>query len=273
MANPVLWPQGVSSFTSIYQTVTDADLIASNVDVGVKGILDDRVFYLAKNDSGSTLNQAELYMAEAQVSNHDNLAVASGGAANTKTVTVTLGGTLVTENQYRNGFLLVKDGTGEGQYFRIRSHPGQSTTNGDVEITLYDEIVTGLSTSDSTCSLKKNKWHDPRQAPGNSQAGVLVGVPIVDIADGEYGWMQTWGPCPIRFSGTGTPGDGGILVPASSATGEAGRVIAGSESTGSGTANDPSDLVPIVGYVLTDRSDTGTGTSPDHVLADLRISP
>lgn len=92
--------------------------------------------------------------------NHTGL-TASTQAAGDTTITVTLGGTAVTANQYAGGYVVISAGTGIGQTLRILSHPAQSTTTGTVVLTLEDPISVATSVSDSKASLTLNQYGSP----------------------------------------------------------------------------------------------------------------
>ena len=60
-------------------------------------------------------------------------------------------------------------------------------------------------TTDSRVTLIFNPWSKVIQSP-TTLTGAPVGVAIYPIASGEYGWVQTHGPCGVLISGT--PGAG-----------------------------------------------------------------
>jgi hypothetical protein len=141
---------------------------------------------------GSDLAAGKLAVAATQTANHENLtcAVASIGAT---AVTVTLGGTAATLNEYAEGYLVINDVTGEGTAYRISGHPAQSATTGNLTVQLADPITVALTTS-SQASLVKNLYADV-VISATDQADKAVGIPNVVIAAGEYGWMQVAGVC------------------------------------------------------------------------------
>ncbi len=167
--------------------------------LGKRLVLGDRVFRYAKC-GGSNLAAGKMTQAPAPVANHKNIAWASGGAAGSKTVTLTLGATAATANQYADGYLHVNDATGEGQCYRIKSHPA-ANASATLELTLYDEIVTALA-SGSECTLTANKYNGLIVAPNGGLTSIVIGVPLITVTANYYMWVQTKGPAPVLTQGT-----------------------------------------------------------------------
>lgn len=92
--------------------------------------------------------------------NHTGLTCATA-AIGSKQITVTLGGTAVTANQYAGGYAVVSAGTGIGQTLRIASHPAQSSTSGTVVLTLEDALSVATLVSDSKVSLTLPQYGGP----------------------------------------------------------------------------------------------------------------
>ena len=109
-----------------FQTSTDSSLATL---VGTRWDLSDgREVILVSSSSATTVAPGKLYQDAAIVPNHQDLTVTAVQAysANGNTpakITVTLGATAATANQYQGGFLIVNDNNGEGQTLRIASHP------------------------------------------------------------------------------------------------------------------------------------------------------
>src|SRR5690606_12052274 len=130
---------------------TDASL---ETLVGTRFDLSDgREVVLVQAEASTTVVPGKLYQGPATVANHQNIAVT---AFTPKTpnldaqVTVTLGATLVTANQYQGGFVVVNDAHGEGQTLRIASHPA-ADASASLLITLEDDPSVVLTTSSEVC--------------------------------------------------------------------------------------------------------------------------
>lgn len=198
MANPKLFT-GVGSPQSIYESSS-----VQYHPIGSRAGLDDgRVFYYARN-AGTALVAGNATMAEVITDQFGNQAVAAAAAAGVKEVTVTLGSTAVTENEYADGYLMINDEAGEGHTYRIAGHPAAAGAASCV-LELLDGIVVALTTSSEYC-LVKNPWADVLIAAAGS-AHQVVGVAAAAITANEYGWLQTWGPAAVLTEGANVIGD------------------------------------------------------------------
>lgn len=209
MANPII-RGGVASPQSIYEEST-----TQYHSLGTLGYLDERTFRYARNTGSGTLGAGQLAAISAEAANHVSVAWASGGAVGSNKVTVTLGATAATENQYQDGWLVGIDGTGSNQLRRIKSHPAADSA-ATLELTLYDTIETAFATNDEI-SLIKNTYADLITHTGNDV--LAVGVPACNVAAGntntQYFWLQTAGPAVVQGDAS-TFVQGDIVVPADS---------------------------------------------------------
>lgn len=155
---------------------------------------DGRVFRYAKA-GGSTLARGKLTVAPTVVANHINLSWQTAPAVGDRTVKVTLGATAATADQYKAGFLVVQDGTGEGRAYKIAGHPA-GLSAGTLTIYLQDAIDTAGVLSEANVDLIANPWRGAVISV-TDQADQPTGVPVVAIAAGEFGFIQTGGPCSV----------------------------------------------------------------------------
>jgi hypothetical protein len=232
-------------------------------------MLDDgRVFYYTYNHSATALTRGELLVTATVTPNHHDQTVNAAadfslGATN---VVFNPAGTAIVAQEYEGGYVFISDGTGEGTIYRIKQHDvnaGSTQSNAK----LYDSVVTGTGSS-ATMSLVRNPFMLAQQS-NTTVSEVMVGVPLVTITaattaatgsaltvDPYYGWVQTWGPCPVLFDEAVTA-EGEAIVPG---TGAAGRVE--EDDTATTVSQEP-----IVGYNLT------PGVDDEYQLVDLRIRP
>lgn len=177
--------------------------------LGARGITaDGRRFIYALSDSSAGLAAGKLGVAPAVTANHVNRSLDSTSlvTAGGKVIVVSVGATAVTQDQYAGGYVVVRDGTGKGQCLRINGNTAVSSSGGAVTVSLFDPIAITLSTSDSKVDLI---------SPFN---GVIasttlsrpIGVPMVPLAAGEYGWLQTHGTASVLSDGAITKGVQGI---------------------------------------------------------------
>lgn len=177
-----------------FQTSTDTSLetlLGSRWDLS-----DGRTVALGQPASGTTVAAGRLYQNAAVVANHQNLAVSSVQAYSANgnvpaKITVTLGNTAATANQYQGGYLAVVDGTGEGQILKIASNPA---ANGlaTCAITLEDGPLTALIASDSEVSLFPANGNNLVIMP-TTPTNAVFGLSLYAIAAESYGFFLTNG--------------------------------------------------------------------------------
>ena len=166
----------------------------------------DRVFKYAQMDGAVTAGKC-LQQAANIVANHSQMGLTAAVAASTADevdISVeTAGDTDITANQYREGYLFVNDGTGEGQSWRIKSHPAHDHgVDPSIIITCFGKVSTALAGSDaSQLTLTTNPYKDVIVAP-TAETGSIVGVTNIDMTDDYYGWIQVRGPKAVLASGT-----------------------------------------------------------------------
>ncbi len=144
----------------------------------------------------------KLYQAPAEITAHQNLtpAAASIGAS---TVTVTLGATAVTANQYAGGYVMVTVTPGEGYKYLIASNPA-ADASAAVVLTLSDPIQVAWTTS-TRVDLVANPYNGVIVNPSTASS-VAVGVSLDIVAAGKYTWLQTGGIANVLMDGTGVVG-------------------------------------------------------------------
>lgn len=150
----------------------------------------------------SNISKGKLQVAPAPKTNHHNVAWASGGALNTRKVTVTLGATAATADEYAGGYLVVNDATGEGTQYRILTHPAANSA-ATLEVTVDRPFETAL-VSGSEVTLVHNRWNAVVEAAVEERRP--AGVPLVNITAGYYGWLKTKGDAAVLAGATITLG-------------------------------------------------------------------
>ena len=209
-------------------TTTDQSL-ATLVGVGFRSE-DGRQFTLVQNGA-SALVSGILVQSPASIgANHTGLTCATAAIGSTQ-ITVTLGGTAVTANQYAGGYAVVSAGTGIGQTLRIASHPAQSTTTGTVVLTLEDPLSVATAVADSKVSLTLPQYGSanganvatsgviisPTTATGRTIGVTITPIPASTSTVPTYGWIQTAGAVAcLNDSGTAIGLD---VMPSSSVAG------------------------------------------------------
>lgn len=162
--------------------------------------------------------------------NHTGLTCATAAIGATQ-ITVTLGGTVVTANQYQGGFAVVSAGTGIGQTLRIQSHPAQTSGSGTVVLTLEDPLSVATAVSDSKVSLTLNPYGaqfgttfatsgcvvSPTTATGPTIGVTIYPIPATSATVLSYGFIQTRGA--VACLNDSTTAIGLDVMPSSSVAG------------------------------------------------------
>jgi len=153
--------------------------------------------------------------------------------AGATSLTMTLGATAATANQYVNGSAVVSGSPGNGYVYAISGHPA-ANSGASLTVQLYpDDPVQVATSAASKISLIASPYAGVIQTPITTLTGVVVGGAVTPIPASGYGWIQTRGV----FAGLidGSPAAGMAL----SCPGAA----AGAFAINSGT-------LPMVGFTL-----------------------
>lgn len=192
--------KGATSPLKFAATDTDANLATL---VGARfETSDGREFVLVQN-AGTALAQGKLVQGPAAIANHQGLTTSTQAIGDT-VVTVTLGGTAVTANQYAGGYVFFSEGTGAGQTLKIQSHPAQTSTSGTVVLTLEDPIQVATATASTKSFLYLNPFGSANGADVRTSGviicpttltGRIIGVSNAPIAASTstiptYGFVQ-----------------------------------------------------------------------------------
>jgi hypothetical protein len=129
------------------------------------------------------------------------LAVAAAAIGATQ---VTLTGSLtIAANLVASGYLSVDVTPGQGYLYKIASNTAVAAATGCV-ITLEDPLIVALTTS-SKVILVQHPYSAVVVEPG-TPTSVIVGVAPSILTNANFGWMQTYGPASVLFTGTGVAG-------------------------------------------------------------------
>jgi hypothetical protein len=173
---------------------------------------DGRVFRYAKAGAVD-LVAGNWIQSPAQLANHQNIAVAAAAIGATE-ITVTLGATAATANQYAGGQAVVTITPGLGQAINILGHPAAALST-TLVLTLAEPLRVALTTS-TRIDLIPNPYNGVIQVPVTTLTGAVMGVATYIIPATEFGWLQRSGPAGALIAGT--PGVGlGVGFPTSAA--------------------------------------------------------
>ena len=157
--------------------------------------------------AGEAIGAGQLVMQKGAVANHDmDLATAAAAAVGATTITVTLGATAATEDQYEDGAIYINDGAGEGHLYAIRSHPA-ADASASLVVTLHETVREALTTGTSLSGIIENDYKDVEIYDADDIAGPALGVAPAEVANDEYFWLQTSGRAAVLIQGTVVNGD------------------------------------------------------------------
>lgn len=155
---------------------------------------DGRRFRYAKAGAVAVV-VAKLYQAAIPVTNHV-LRTPTAAAVGDRTVTLALGATAVTADQYRDGYLVVDLATnsGFGHIYTIQSH-GAVASSGSFVVPLKSPVQVAIDTTATSVSLIPNNYSGVILAIATTPTAVICGVAAAPFAIGAFGWIQVAGIC------------------------------------------------------------------------------
>lgn len=210
-------------------------------ELGTIGLTSDGRIFRYCLAGGTSLVAGRLQQAPAEVTNHQNLTPTAAAAIGATEITVTLGATLATANQYAEGLLMVTTSTGVGYAYRIKSHPAAASA-ATLLVTLEDALQVATTTT-SRIDLVLNPFSGVLIGPV-TETSCIVGVANDVIVNAEYGWIQTGGPACVLADGTVTVGT---------------QLVAATASVTGAVKPVSTDVVQHVGRAITGIADTEYG--------------
>ena len=175
--------------------------------VGTRMAFDDGRVFRYVEVGGSDIAAGAVVQAAAGVANHDMDLAITTAASGVTSVTVTLGSTAATANQYKDGFLYINDGgTGEGHVYKIKSNAAGDSA-GTCVITLEedDETVTALTNGTHLAGLAVNTYSNVIISP-TTVSNIAIGTAPRLLTTNYYGWIQTWGQAAVLANAAGVIG-------------------------------------------------------------------
>ena len=166
---------------------------------------DGREFKYVLNGSGA-ITSGKLTSSAAMIGNHDMDLTTAAASVGDTSITVTLGGTAATKDQYADGYIYTNDGTGQGQIYRIASNPA-ADSSATLAVTLASNDAVSVALDSTTESgLAVNPYSGIVVSP-TSVTNRTLGVTATDIAANAYGFVQTKGLASVLVSGTVVAGE------------------------------------------------------------------
>lgn len=117
-------------------------------------------------------------------------------------VTVTLGATAATLNEYYNGFLTFSSGNNVGISYLVSYNPAANSA-ASLQLTLYEFLQNSVATAD-TVDLTHNQWYNVVQSAAAAGSATTrgAGVPMIAATAGYGVWLATKGLAGCIADGT-----------------------------------------------------------------------
>lgn len=168
---------------------------------------DGRMF--AYSRSGGTLTAGQITQPAAVTANYANRTLTVGADQYADQVTVTLG-TTATQDAFVGFWLIVNDGTGEGQgAYYISGNTAATAGNSNSTILNIEGALTKALTTGSDVTILPSQESSVVQ----HTAAVAIptsGAPVIDVTSGYYFWNQVAGMASILSDGAITKNAQGI---------------------------------------------------------------
>lgn len=188
----------------IYQqsSVANAELLGQKASTS-----DGRVFAYSK--AGGALTAGQITEPAAVTANYANRTLSVAAAQWTNQVTITLG-TTATADQFKGFWLIVNDGTGEGQgAYYVEGNTAATAGNSNTTIVTIQGALRKALTNASDVTLLPNQESSVVQHTA-AAAVPTSGAPVIDVTSGYFFWNQVGGMASILSAGAITKNAGAI---------------------------------------------------------------
>jgi hypothetical protein len=162
-----------------------------NDQYGAFGATEDRRQFRYVGTGAGAVTAGSLLVVAPTVANHTNIAVFANAPVGATVLTVTLGATAATQDQYAEGFLTVNAGTGLGTTYRLTGSTAGASA-GNVTVYLAEPLQVALTSATSKVSLASSPYAGVITSTTVSRP---VGVATVAIPANSFGWVQCYGYC------------------------------------------------------------------------------
>lgn len=210
-----------------YETRTEAD---ATHELGAVVRLADMRSFRHGAAGAAAIGRGKLQQAAAPIANHANLTIAAA-ALDATAITVTPGATAGAANLYSEGYMTVNDVDGEGATYKVKDHLA-ITASTAFTLNLFDPIRLAL-TANSQVTLVHNGYKNVIEVATSLHRP--AGVPLINVAIGDYAWVQTKGVAAVLCGTARTLGSlcissgatAGAVVDATDVLGASGERVVG----------------------------------------------
>tara|TARA_Y100000310_G_C20417519_1_gene685058 strand:+ start:23 stop:796 length:774 start_codon:yes stop_codon:yes gene_type:complete len=194
--------------------------------LGTKMVLPDgRTFYYGQCASGAAISTAGMIVdGQAAEGAHDlDVPPTAAQSVGDNAISLEVPTTDLTKDQYKDGYLVFNDGPGEGEIYRIVSHPAHDASDDPtVIITIEDEGIQTAITTATEAQLVYPPYSGLKLIDGDgTQTTGPLGITAIPMTASYYGWIQTSGLASVAMGATDAVLGNGMQV--SEGSGEDGR--------------------------------------------------
>ena len=187
------------------ETAVSVDLPSPH-PLGTRMVLPDgRTFYFARNSTAAVTDAGFIVDGSALVGAHDtDVPATEAHSVGDSTISIEVPTTDLTKNQYAGGYLIFNDGPGQGEVYRIASHPAHDASDDNTVIITLDETIRTALTTSSLCGLVYNPYTDIKLTDGDGTMTTgPLGVTTIPLTASTsliyyYCWIQTYGISSVR---------------------------------------------------------------------------
>jgi len=205
---------------------------------------DGREFVYCK--AGSSNLSAALFHTYITTPTHEDTVTVAHSAGTTEVIVTASG---VSANDFAEGYLVVTDGTGIGEIYKIRSNTATGGGgSGKIKVVLYDPLITAWSTSDTDVDLYPSPYNGLVVNPTDAQQRPVC-VTIRPVTANYYFWGQVKGWAPVKIDTGGASAgqelDEKLVIASTNHAGQG--MIVGSPTAGNG---DYANIHPVLGVIV-----------------------
>jgi len=167
-----------------------------------------------------TLVAGNCLQAPAEMTNHQSVTPANTAIGATS-ISLTLGATAATADQYADGIAVIDTTPGEGYDYPIKTHLADAggVAGFIVQLATGWSVQVALTAAGSKVNLYPSKYRGVIQSPVTTASGPTAGVAKYPIVATEYGWIGDQGDHATLVNGT--PAIGALATSVGSTAGAA----------------------------------------------------
>lgn len=185
--------------------------------LGTRMLMPGGEIFAYTRNGGTTLVRGNLVQSIDTVDNNDSNQELTATSVGATSVAITLGDAAVTLNQYEDGYLIVNDGTPEGELYKIKTNLSAAASSSCVfSFADGNYPVTAFEAATTEVGLRVNEFTNVTIWRGGTIEGIPCGIVPRAVTGSQYFWVQRRGEAGCLVAGTHVLGVG--VVPSDDGT-------------------------------------------------------